>query len=174
MSDKTDHIHEQMLALSKDSRVVKRAHFIAAQSKRRLRQYIGVSIIILNVLIGSTLLDNATPTNAAVIIRILAVCAAALAAIQTFFNFQKDVEAHLSSGDTYGSINRKLGFLMAEYNDNTRNRADIISDFKALRDEYLKANADSKGCIPSDKDYERARAAIQKSEELEATSEPNV
>src|SRR5262245_40011854 len=132
MPDKKDHIYEQMLKLYKDSRVVKRAHFIAAQRKKWTRNVIGVSIICLNVLIGFTLLDHVTPTNAAFIIRILAVSAAALAAIQTFFNFQRDVEAHLSSGDTYGSITRKLGILIAEYEDQTRNRDDIIPDFKAL------------------------------------------
>ena len=77
------------------------------------------------------------------------------------------MESHLSSGDTYGSIHRRVRLLIAEYKDGSRNSDDVIADFKKLIYDYLKANAESKGCIPSDKDYDRARAAIRKAKELE-------
>jgi len=167
MTDAKHNMYDEMLTLENDSRVVKQAHFIAAQKKRWTRSMIGVLIIFLNVLIGSTLIDFLLPQQAAALIRGLAVFAAALAGIQTFFNFQKDVESHLSSGDTYGSIHRRVRLLIAEYKDGSRNSDDVIADFKKLIDDYLKANAESKGCIPSDKDYDQARAAIRKAKELE-------
>jgi hypothetical protein len=59
-------------------------------------------------------------------------------------------------------MHRRVRLLIAEYKDGSRNSDDVIADFKKLTDDYLKANAETKGCIPSDKDYDRARAASGK------------
>jgi len=167
MTTDLSNTYGEMERLYNDSRVVKRAHFSAAQGKQRARTIIGLAIIALNVLISSSLIDVLVADKAAVLIRILAVFAAAFAAIQTFFNFQKDVEAHHSAGDAYGSINRRVRLLVAEFKDGSRKPDDIIADFKALTEEYLKANTRSKGCIPTDRDYYKARAAIERSDDRE-------
>ena len=51
---------------------------------------------------------------------------------------------------------------MAEYQEKPANRDALYTAFKALDDEYLKANDDSKLCIPSDSDYDKARGKIKK------------
>jgi hypothetical protein len=158
-----DDIYAEMQRLSRDSQRVKSAHFIAAQRKGRNSKIIGVSVVVLNVLIGSGLIEQAIRDQSKIttVIKALAFLAAALAGIQTFFNFQKEVECHTNAGDVYSSINRRLGLVMAEYQGKPANRDALTTDFKALSAEYLKANDDSKACVPTDSDYEKARAGIE-------------
>ena len=119
-------------------------------------------MIVLNVLIGSGLIEAAIKDQSKVttFIKALAFLAAALAGIQTFFNFQKEVECHTNAGGVYSSIYRRIGEVMAEYHEKPANRDALITDFKALSAEYEKANDDSKACVPTDSDYEKARAGI--------------
>ncbi len=158
-----DGILAVMQKLFDDSRVVKSAHFIAAQRKNRNAKIIGVIVIVLNVLIGSGLIEEVVevPSRITTVIKALSFLAAALAGIQTFFNFQKEVECHTNAGDVYSSINHRLGLLMAEYQDQPANRPALVTDFKALNTEYLKANDEGRGCVPTDSDYKKARAGIE-------------
>ena len=158
-----DDIYAVMQKLSDDSRVIKSAHFIAAQRKKRNSRIIGASVIVLNILIGSGLIEETVQPQRRVttVIKALAFLAAALAGIQTFFNFQNEVECHTTAGDVYSSINHRLGLVMAEYHAKPANRDALFDKFKALDDEHLKANDDSRGCIPSDSDYKKARAGIE-------------
>jgi hypothetical protein len=161
-ADEKDDIYAVMQKLFDDSRAVKSAHFIASQRKNRHAKIIGAIVIVLNVLIGSGLIEAVIKVESGVTtaIKALSFLAAALAGIQTFFNFQKDVECHTNAGDSYSSINRRLGLLMAEYQEQPANRAALITDFKTLNTEFLKANEDNKGCIPTDSDYRKSRAGI--------------
>ncbi|HEX8890761.1 MAG TPA: SLATT domain-containing protein [Pyrinomonadaceae bacterium] len=163
-ADENDDLYTAMKKLSRNAQVVRSGHFIAAQRKNRNAKIIGALVIVLNVLIGSGLIETATNDQTAVkiIIKALAFLAAALAGIQAFFNFQKEVECHTSAGDVYSSIYRRIGLIIAEYHDTPANRETLITDFKALSAEYEKANDDSKGCIPTDRDYAKARAEIEK------------
>lgn len=51
---------------------------------------------------------------------------------------------------------------MAEYQEQPANRSDLIGRFKALSDEYLKANDDATVCVPTDSDYDKARGRRDK------------
>ncbi|HLL76709.1 MAG TPA: SLATT domain-containing protein [Pyrinomonadaceae bacterium] len=162
--DGADDIYAEMQRLSRDTQRVRSAHFIAAQRKNRKAKLIGVLVIVLNVLIGSGLIEAVVTEQSTVttVIKALAFLAAALAGIQTFFNFQKEVECHTNAGGVYGSINRRLGLVMAEYQETPANRNALITDFRALSAEYLQANEDSEGCVPTDSDYDKARAGIER------------
>lgn len=168
-ADGNDDLYAAMQKLSRNAQVVRSGHFIAAQRNNRNAKIIGALVIVLNVLIGSGLIETATKDQNAVkiIIKTLAFLAAALAGIQAFFNFQKGVECHTGAGDVYSSIYRRIGLIMAEYHEEPENRASLITDFKALSAEYEKANDDSKGCIPTDKDFDKARANIEKRSSIE-------
>jgi hypothetical protein len=159
----SDDIYAAMEKLLRDAQRVRSAHFIAAQRKSRNSKIIGVAVIVLNILIGSGLIEAALPdqNKITVTIKLLSFLAAALAGIQTFFNFQKEIECHINSGDVYGSINRRVSLVMAEYQEKPAGRDALINDFKALSAEYLKANEDSRPCVPTDDDYKHARAGIE-------------
>lgn len=162
--DDHDAILEAMQKLWRDSQVTRSAHFIAKQRKERKSQIIGVSIIVLNVLIGSGLIETVLTGNAnaiAITIKLLAFLAAALAGVQAFFNLQKAIECHIKSGGVYSSINHRLGIVIAEYEEQSANSDPRIAAFKALNDEFLQANDNATACIPSDNDFDKARKGIK-------------
>jgi hypothetical protein len=161
MADRIENTYKEMVALYDTSRVVRSAHFIAAQRKRRWHRILGVGVIVLNIMIFSPLFDLVALANPAIIIKCLAIVAASLAGLQTLFNFQKDVECHLNAGDTYANVNRKARILIAEYKDNINDTSDLIRKFKELTHEYLQANKDNKACIPSDREFEKAKKLIR-------------
>ena len=160
----TDEIFEAMQKLMHDSQVTRSAHFAAKQRKERTFQIVGVSVVVLNILIGSGLIEAAFASNQSAItitIKLLAFLAAALAGIQSFFNFQKAVECHIKSGGVYSSIAHRLNLVMAEYREQPANRPALIGDFKALNDEFLNANDNAIVCIPADRDFDKARAGLK-------------
>lgn len=157
--------HDEMLGamekLLADAQVVRSAHFVAKQRQQRKFQMIGVAVVVLNILIGSGLIEAALGDRAGLIIKLLAFLAAALAGIQSFFNLQKIVDCHTKSGGVYSSINHRLGLIIAEYQERPANRDALITNFKAISDEYLKANDDAEICVPTDADFDKARAGIE-------------
>jgi hypothetical protein len=158
-----DEIYAVMEKLLHDSQHVRSAHFIAAQRKNRKSKIIGISVVVLNLLISSGLIEAVLrdQNKITIAIKLLAFLAATLAGIQTIFNYQKEIECHTNAGDVYSSIMRRISLVMAEYQGKPANRDALITDFKALNAEYLKANDDSKQCVPSDSDYDKVRAGIE-------------
>ena len=159
--DDIDDIYEAMQKLKGDAQIVRSAHFIAAERKDKKAKIFGVVVIIINLLITSGLIEIAFKNDqgrVAAAIKVLSFLAAALAALQTFLNFQKEVECHRKSGGIYSSIYHRTRLVMAEYQEQPANRPDLIARFKALSDEYLKANDDATVCVPTDTEYDKARA----------------
>jgi hypothetical protein len=157
--NKAENIYEELLDLERNSRSAKEAHFNAAHRKRQKHTNIGVSIIIANILIFSPLINlvfSNNPDQLAITIKILAIVGAALAGIQTLFNWQKESELHLSSGEVYASIYHRSGSLLAKYRDEIIDSNELSQSFDSLQDEYLKANSNYKLCIPSGNDYKEA------------------
>ena len=159
-----DAILDEMKKLLKDSQATRSAHFIAKQRKERKSQLIGVCVIVLNILIGSGLIEAAFSGNQnriTITIKLLAFLAAALAGVQSFFNFQKQIECHIKSGGVYSSIVHRLGIVIAEYEEQPANHDALVTSFKALNDEFLAANDNATACIPADADFDKARAGIK-------------
>ena len=159
---KRDDIYAAMKKLLGDAQRVRSAHFIAAQRKSKKSKYIGIFVILLNVLITSGLVEVTTTDQKkiTIAIKLASFLAAALAGIQTFFNFQKEIECHINAGGVYASIDHRLSRVIAEYHEKPANRDALITDYKALDAEFLKANDESKACIPTDGDLDSARAGI--------------
>lgn len=162
--DDVDDIYVAMKKLMQDSQVVRSAHFIAAERKDRKAKVFGVLVIVLNLLITSGLIEIVFKDQGRITaaIKLLSFLAAAFAALQTFLNFQKEIECHRKSGGVYSSIYHRTRLVMAEYQEQPANRPDLIGRFKALSDEYLKANDDATVCVPTDSDYDKARARRDK------------
>lgn len=172
MTHKTENIHEEMLKLNSDSRTVRTAHFIAAQEKGRNHRVLGVFVILLNIMIFSPLFDLVAPKQSPIIIKFLAIIAASFAGIQTLFTFQRDAESHLNAGDAYGTINRRIRILLAEYNDQAKDASQITAEFKELHQEYLQANKDYKGIAPSEKEYDKAREVLKNLDKKRGVTAP--
>lgn len=160
--ENASHLYQEAVKLHNHSENIKRAHFIAAQRTRNYHRLTGLFIIVLNVLIGSTILKSFMPDKSDIIIGIFSALAAMLAGIQTFMNFQKETDAHLRAGDAYGRINRELELLIAEYKDADENHDDILNRFKSVHNKYLKANEDNQIFIPTDKDLKKAKRDLKR------------
>lgn len=174
MSEELKDLYKEMRSLYHTARVVRTAHFLAAQGDQRMQRILGTSVIVLNIMILSPLFDLIAPNYYVVIIKFLAIFAASFAALQTLFGFQKDSESHLSAGDAYGSICRKLQILLAEYKDGTKAAWQTLYEFKALNAEYLQANKDFKNIIPSEREYAKARRTLKALDAKRRTEgEPN-
>lgn len=169
MPDDLNNVYKEMRSLYHTARVVRTAHFLAAQGDQRMHRILGTSVILLNIMIFSPLFDLIVPHQSAVIIKFLAIFAASFAALQTLFAFQKDSEFHLNAGDTYGSICRKIQILLAEYKDGTKTPSLVLYEFKAINLEYLQANKDFKAIIPSEREYEKSRRKIKKLDQTRRT-----
>jgi len=134
-----------------------------------MHRILGISVIIINIVIFSpllNLLESLIPKfSAAIAVKFLAIISASLAGIQTLFNFHKDVEMHLSAGDIYASIYHKGGTLLAKYKDNILQGDNFVEQFEVLQQDYLKANTNYKSCIPSNKDYKEAKESLKERDE---------
>jgi len=168
MSKRSKNVSDEVSKLRNDSRIVKRAHFIAAEREKNKHNIVGVTIIILNVLIASNLVDVIVSTEQSlVIIKLLAFVGAAFAGVQTFFNFQKKAETHLTAGNIYSKITRKADILFAESDGSTLSNDKVVSELKTLVEEYLQANTDYEASVPTNQDYDKARVDIRKKDTKE-------
>lgn len=167
-----DDIYLAMRKLMQDSQIVRSAHFIAAERKNRRATFFGVIVILINLLITSGLIEIAFKDQPRIqaAVKILSFLAAAFAAVQTFMNYQKEIECHRKSGGVYASIYHRIRLVMAEYQEQPPNRPALIISFKALSEEYLKANDDATACVPTDRDYEKSRGRIKASARDRATA----
>lgn len=173
MNGQADNLLVEMRKLYGDARVVKSAHFIAAHRKQTMHRRLGVVVIILNAVIFSPILELIVPNQPdgadrlltqnryILLVKALAIVAASLAGIQTLYNFQRSADSHLTAGNAYTSIYRRVGLLIAEYRDGVGTKEAIGHGFKALAEEYSPANSDSKANVPSDRDYRKARKEIK-------------
>src|SRR6476620_5081619 len=136
----------------------------AAERKDRKAKFFGVLVIIINLLITSGLIEIAfvVQTRITAAVKVLSFLAAAFAAVQTFLHYQKELECHRKSGGVYSSIYHRIRLVMAEYQEQPANRPALIDQFKALSEEYLKANEDATVCVPKDSDYDKSRSRRDK------------
>jgi hypothetical protein len=173
--DDVDDIYAAMKKLMQDSQIVRSGHFIAAERKDRKAKIFGVLVIVINLLITSGLIEIVfkDQVRIAAAVKVLSFLAATFAALQTFLNFQKEVECHRKSGGVYSSIYHRTRLVMAEYQEQPANRPDLIGKFKALSDEYLKANEDATVCVPADSDYDKAHRRRDKMAARDAAPAPN-
>lgn len=157
-----DNIVNEIEKLNLDSRTVKTAHYQAFQNKQRQHRILGVLIITINIIILSPLPELLPLKYTGLVIKILAVMSASFAATQTFFNYQKEIELHLSAGEKYASIYRYSRFLLAKYKDNLIGKDEFLKESYDLLQDYLNANNSYKTCVPSNKEYDAAVKSNQK------------
>ncbi len=87
----------------------------------------------------------------------LALFAAALSGIQTFFNFQKEYEGHRQIGNQYLSVAKGCERLIAFYFDGMLELADLPPKLEVLDTKYQDVNSQAETFNVTDKDYEKAK-----------------
>jgi hypothetical protein len=160
--------------LRENSHLGKHKHFAAADRCRHYNTYLGIPVIITNVLLGSLLfvtLSEQIPKPMKWIGAFLALIAAILSSLQTFFNFQKSFESHRRIANQYLDVARKCEHLIASFQDNLIDLSELSQGMEDLNVVYNKVNNIAEAFPTNNFDLHKARKIQQtKNLELSGTS----
>ncbi|HEY9626094.1 MAG TPA: SLATT domain-containing protein [Coleofasciculaceae cyanobacterium] len=158
--------------LRKNSHLGKHKHFSAADRCRHYNTYLGIPVVIINVLLGSLLFANLSeqiPTPMKWLGAFLALTAAVLSGLQTFLNFQKAFEAHRRVANQYLSIARDCERLIVLFQDNLIQLSDLAKKVEEVNEKYNKVNAEAEAFPTNNSDLQKAtRIERAKVEELKS------
>ncbi len=138
----------------------KHSHFSASLRRRNFHVLCGVPAVIINLVLGSvffTLLEAELPDWGKWTGAVLALLAAALGGIQTFFDFKKVVAGHREVGNDYLALARECERLLALYHDKLLTLDQLAIELPRLNIEYSDINERAEMFIVSPKDYDYAR-----------------
>lgn len=108
----------QLRWLLTNARTNNKAQYYAADAAERKNYYIGLPAVVLGAVVSTSIfaaLGGSPGTAEKIIAGTLAALAAALAAIQTFFNFSAKAKAHRSAAAQFGDIRRRCEFVLFQY-----------------------------------------------------------
>lgn len=148
----------------------KHSHFEEAKSGRSLHVIVGIPIVVINVLLGSilfALVKTALPEEMKWTGAILAVVAAVLGAIQTFFNFKSGYEGHQSVASQYLSIAKECERIIALYFDGILKLADVAKQVEVLNGRYEKVSAEAAKFGVSPSNFKKAKSVEDKKREAQ-------
>jgi hypothetical protein len=101
-------------------RLTHKAHIKASAAAERLNRAIGIPVVILSTITGTTIfasIDNSPSMTAKITVGLLSVTAAVLASLQTWLNYSGRAERHRSAALQYGSLRRIVEELLATFSD---------------------------------------------------------
>lgn len=122
---------EQVRKLRVDALYGKKKHFNAAERKDKLRLWLNLPVIVINIALGSLLfsiLQAESPLVFKWIAAVLLFLAATLTGVSTFFDHAKQVEGHRRVGNKYIAVVKGCDRLIAYYQDGLVQEA----EFKTL------------------------------------------
>lgn len=151
-----------------DSLYGKKKHFNAADRKEKLHYWMGIPLIIINVLTGSAIFYTLTygSTNwLRFVPLILALFASLLSGFQTFINLQKKVEGHKRVGNKFLSVFKKCDRLEAYVRDKAIKENILIKRFEEIAIEIENINKESESFSTNKSDYKTAKFSIENGDE---------
>ena len=123
-----------------ESRIVatQKGHYLSAQYYSRQNYVLGVPVIVLSTIVGTSVFATLQQQKQEIWIQILvglaSVAAAVLASLQTFLGFSDRAEKHRVAGAKYGAVGREVEALisfppakMEERLDSIRQRLDALA-----------------------------------------------
>jgi len=93
------------------ARTYQKAHYDAAERLHRRNYQIGVPVMALSAIVGTSVFATISSDLAVwsrVVVGIVSIAVAVLSALQTFFRFAERAEKHREAAIRYGVINREL------------------------------------------------------------------
>jgi len=168
---------EKIKRIKVDCLYGKKKHFNAADRNEGYHYWIGIPLIVINILIGTFLFKNLTDgrTDWVKYIPIaLAFLASFLTGFQTYFNFNKRVEGHRRIASRYLSIMKKADRLQGYIKDGLVSNEELIKDVEEMATNIDGINKDAEQFPTSKKDYSKAKAGIEIGEEDYTEKELNI
>ena len=124
-----------------------RAHYLCGKRAAQKHLLLGVPVVVLSAVVGSTAFLAIGSNPAAewkVVTGFLSLSAAVLASLQTFFKFSELAEKHRTSAAAYSSLKRRFDTLQLRILDTDKNREEnlaalevILQDLEHLETESL-------------------------------------
>ncbi|OEU60813.1 MAG: hypothetical protein BBJ57_11650 [Desulfobacterales bacterium PC51MH44] len=139
-----------------DADIGKYKHFNAARRSKKLHISIGLPVIIINIIVGSSLfasLQEKVPSAILWVGGILALIGAILAAIQTFFRFGEACEAHHRLGNDYACVVRDIEELVARHLAKLVDGNGLSEGYTNIRCRYEELVKKGESHITTGKDY---------------------
>ena len=103
---------ELVLAWIRRTRESQFAHYEQATKFRRASTLLGIPVIVITAIVGTTVFSSISQTttsnNVKIFVGLLSVLASVLASLQTFMKLSERSEQHRIFGAKYGGIRRKL------------------------------------------------------------------
>jgi hypothetical protein len=155
-----------------NSHLSKRGHFYASQKWLRLHMVSGILIVIINLTLSAlffVVLESEVSEWSKWIGAALALTAALLGGVQTFFSFKKSYEGHRKVGNEYLAIAIECERLIALYFDRVLDLGQLSNEIESLNTKYSLINQKAEGFMVSDKTYNRA-LEVQKGKAVEDPS----
>jgi len=173
MNNTTDRLRR----IKVDALYGKKKHFNAADRNENNHYWIGVPLVIINILTGSILFyvitDGATNWIKYIPL-VLALVSALLSGFQTYLNLQKKVEGHRRIGNKYLAVMKKCDRLQGYIADNVILNNDLINRIEELAQETDSINIEAETYPTNSSDYQLAKKGIENGEEEYTERELNI
>jgi hypothetical protein len=155
--------------LCRNCNLGKYRHFNAASRARRLNDYLGAPVVAINIILGSVFfiaLSQELPAIAKWSGGFLALTAALISGITTFFNFGKQFEGHRGIANKYVSLAAKCETAIARYRDGLVDLGGLDGLLQEFQERYSEISEEAKAFSTSQRDF---KVALE-SETLRAAS----
>jgi len=146
----------------------KKKHFNAADRIEKYHYGLGVPLVILNILTGSVIfyVVTSTPSSWTKYTPLaLALVAALLGGLQTFFNFPRRVEGHRRIGNKYLSIMKKCDRIQGYISDNLLTNEEFVSNLETIAKDVDSINQEAEGYPTNANDYKKSQEGVTSGEE---------
>jgi len=161
----TSEINDLIKELYTKAYIGKSNHYFAASRNRLLNTFTGLPAIIINIILGSILFVDLSVVLPDIIKwtgALVAFFAAFLSGIQTFFNYQRNFEAHRKVAGMLLKIQDHCNYLHKRYNDNVINIQTAYEELKEINDEYFKIISDAEAFPTKKRDYKKSIKQVQR------------
>lgn len=155
-----------------DSTYGKKKHFNAADRIERYHYFLGIPLVLLNLLTGSAIFYVIVNVQTSWIKYIplgLALFTSVLSGLQTFFNFSKKIEGHRRIGNKYLFIMKECSRTIGYISDGIIEQKDIVKTIEKIAEKVDNTNQEAEGYPTNQADYKKAQEGISKKEEEKYT-----
>lgn len=159
---------EKLKRIKVDAIYGKKKHFNVADRIQKYHYWIGIPLVLLNVIVGSVLLyilTDGTGNGLEYLPIALAFIASILGALQTYLNLPKKVEGHRRVGNQYLSVMKKCDRIQGYIKDKIIENDQLINKIEEVAIEIDNVNKGAESYPTNQSDYKLAKKGIEDGEE---------
>lgn len=154
--------------LRADAILGKKKHYNAADRKQGYQTRIAIAVIVINVILGSAfliLMKEIVPEYMKWTGAVLALSAALLSAIQSFFGFSKALQGHRVVAGRYLDLAKHCSNILATFSDSVITDEQLAKELGSCTSIMSKIDSDANAYPTNKDDFDLARSGIDSGEE---------